>query len=109
MASISKQIKKSSKLRKTVITSALALSLLAPVMVPQVNANGNEDLGYVDPTANTNPGNSGADTVTYRVQADPATGQPEIEAAKKGVLKIDGKQFRDLDGDRGLDTLEITC
>jgi beta-glucosidase len=106
MASISKQIKKSSKLRKTVITSALALSLLAPVMVPQVNANGNEDLGYVDPTANTNPGNSGADTVTYRVQADPATGQPEIEAAKKGVLKIDGKQFRDLDGDRGLDTYE---
>jgi beta-glucosidase len=44
--------------------------------------------------------------VTYRVQADPATGQPEIEAAKKGVLKVDGKQFRDLDGDRGLDTYE---
>jgi beta-glucosidase len=44
--------------------------------------------------------------VTYRVQADPATGQPEIEAAKKGVLKVDGKQYRDLDGDRSLDIYE---
>lgn len=106
MASISSRIrKKSSKLRKTVLTSALALSLIAPVMVPQVHAN-NEDLGYVDPTTNANPGSSGADTVTYRVPANAATGQPEIEAAKKGVLTVDGKQFRDLDGDRAMDTYE---
>ncbi len=39
-------------------------------------------------------------------QLDQATGQPEVEAAKKGVLKIEGKQFRDLDGDRSLDTYE---
>jgi beta-glucosidase len=107
MASISSRIRKrSSKLRKIVLTSALALSLLAPIMVPQVNANGNEDLGYVDPSTNTATGNSGANIVTYRIQANPATGQPEIEAAKKGVLKVDGKQFRDLNGDRGLDTYE---
>jgi beta-glucosidase len=107
MATISSRIRKrSSKLRKTVLTGALALSLLAPIMVPQVNANGNEDLGYVDPSTNTEPGNSGANTVTYRVLGNPATGQPEIEAAKKGVLKVDGKQFRDLNGDRGLDTYE---
>jgi beta-glucosidase len=107
MASISSRIRKRSlKLRKTVLTSALALSLLAPVMVPQVNANGDEDLGYVDPTTNTDPGNSGANTITYHVPADPATGQQEIEAAKKGVLKVDGKQFRDLDGDKGLDPYE---
>lgn len=106
MASISSRIRlKSSKLRNTVLTSALALSLLSPVMVPQVKAN-NEDLGYVDPTTNANPGNSGANTVTYRVSANSATGQPEIEAAKKGVLSLDGKQFRDLDGDRELDTYE---
>jgi beta-glucosidase len=106
MASISSRIrKKSSKLRNTILTSALALSFLAPVMVPQVNAN-NEDLGYVDPTTNGNPGNSGANTVTYRVPANSATGQPEIEAAKKGVLSLDGKQFRDLDGDRSLDIYE---
>ncbi|WP_144548103.1 glycoside hydrolase family 3 N-terminal domain-containing protein [Bacillus sp. X1(2014)] len=107
MASISSKIRKrSSKLRKTVLTSAIALSLLAPVMVPQANANGNEDLGYVDPSTTINPGNSGSNTKTYRVQADPVNAQPEIEAAKKGVIKIDGKQFRDLDGDRGLDTYE---
>jgi beta-glucosidase len=106
MASISSRIrKKSSKLRNTVLMSALALSLLAPVMVPQVNAN-NEDLGYVDPTTNANPGNSGANTVTYHVPANSATGQPEIEAAKKGVLSLEGKQFRDIDGDRSLDIYE---
>jgi len=88
------------------VTSTLALSLLAPVTVPLVHATNNEDLGYVDPTTTTDPVNSGTNTVTYRVQADPATGQPEIEAAKKGVLKVDGKQYRDLDGDRSLDIYE---
>lgn len=88
------------------MTSTLALSLLAPVTVPLVHATNNEDLGYVDPTTTTDPVNSGTNTVTYRVQADPATGQPEIEAAKKGVLKVDGKQYRDLDGDRSLDIYE---
>ncbi|MEH7274217.1 glycoside hydrolase family 3 protein [Neobacillus vireti] len=105
MASLSKQIRKSSKLRKKLLATALTLSLVAPVIGPQASF-ANEDLGYVDPTTTTNPGNSGANTVTYRVQADPATGQPEIEAAKKVVLKVDGKQFRDLDGDKSLDTYE---
>ncbi|WHY01699.1 glycoside hydrolase family 3 N-terminal domain-containing protein [Neobacillus sp. DY30] len=107
MASISSKIrKKSSKLRKKVLASTLALSLLAPAMVPVVNANGNEDLGYVDPTNNMNPGGSGANTATYRVPADPSTGQPEIEAAKKGVLAVNGKQFRDLNGNKSLDPYE---
>ena len=34
----------------------LTLSLIASVGIPQVGANGNEKLGYVDPTSNTNPG-----------------------------------------------------
>lgn len=105
MASVSKQIRKSSKLRKTLLAATLSFSLLAPVMVPQVHAAGNGDLGYVDPST-TNPGNTGADVITYRVPADQATGQPEIEASKKGVLKVEGKQFRDLDGDHSLDTYE---
>ncbi len=71
MASVSKQIKKSFKLRKTLLASALSFSLLAPVMVPQVSAAGNEDLGYVDPSTN-NPGNTGADVITYRVPARPS-------------------------------------
>ncbi|WP_160724980.1 glycoside hydrolase family 3 protein [Bacillus sp. USDA818B3_A] len=105
MASITKQIRKTSRLRKTLLTGALALSLLAPIMVPQVSAASNEDLGYVDP-ASQNAGNGGADTVTYRIPANQVTGQPEIEAAKKGVLTVAGKQFRDLDGDRNLDSYE---
>jgi beta-glucosidase len=106
MSSIYSRIrKKSSRLTKTVLTSTLALSLLAPVMVPQVSAN-NEDLGYVDPTTNTDSGNSGSNTNTYRVLANPLTGQPEIEVAKKGVLTVDGKQFRDLDGEKDLDIYE---
>ena len=89
------------------MTATLALSLLAPVMVPQASAaNSNEDLGYVDPGTNTNPGDSGANTNTYRVLANKRTGQPEIEAANKGVLTVDGKQFRDLDGTKTLDTYE---
>ncbi|MCM3790886.1 glycoside hydrolase family 3 C-terminal domain-containing protein [Domibacillus indicus] len=107
MASISSRIKKkSSKLRKTVLASTLTLSVLTPVVTPQVSADSREDLGYVDPTENTTPGNSGADVTTYRVLANPATGQPEIEAARKGVLSAGGYQFRDLDGDRSLDSYE---
>ncbi|MBZ5750686.1 glycoside hydrolase family 3 protein [Metabacillus rhizolycopersici] len=106
MASVVKKIRKGKKLRK-VMTATLALSLLAPVMVPQASAaNSNEDLGYVEPGTNTNPGDSGANTNTYRVLANKKTGQPEIEAANKGVLKVKGLQFRDLDGDKSLDTYE---
>ena len=106
MSSIYSRIrKKSSRLTKTVLTGTLALSLLAPVMVPQVSAN-NEDLGYVDPTTIANSGNSGSNTNTYRVLANSLTGQPEIEVAKKGVITVDGKQFRDLDGEKDLDIYE---
>ncbi|MBM4761234.1 glycoside hydrolase family 3 N-terminal domain-containing protein [Bacillus sp. B15-48] len=106
MASISSRIRKrSSKLKKTLLTSTLAFSLLVPVMAPQVSANSNEDLGYVDPSTGT-PGGSGADTITYRIPANPDTGQPEIEAAKKGVITINGKHFRDANGNRVLDVYE---
>ncbi|MFC0561015.1 glycoside hydrolase family 3 protein [Halalkalibacter alkalisediminis] len=96
----------SKKGRKKFLTSTLALLLLVPAIAPQVSANGNDDLGYVDPTENTSPGNSGADTITYRVQADPNTGQPEIEVAKKGVITVDGLKFRDANGNRELDPYE---
>ncbi|WP_052342625.1 glycoside hydrolase family 3 protein [Bacillus sp. EB01] len=95
--------KKHSRFRKTVLTSTLALSLLVPAVA---YGNGNEDLGYVNPAQPNTPGGSGAETVTYRVPANPATGQPEIEASRKGVLKDGGYQFRDLDGDKVLDTFE---
>ena len=42
MASVVKKIRKGKKLRK-VMTATLALSLLAPAMVPQASANSNED------------------------------------------------------------------
>lgn len=105
MASILKRIRKA-KRGKKVIAGALAFSLASPLFVPTVSANGNEDLGYVDPSKDTTIGDTGADIETYRVLADQDSGQPEIEAAKKGVLKVDGKQFRDLNGNRSLDTYE---
>ena len=59
----------------------------------------------MDPTKNKGPGDSGANTIHIVYQLT-KTGQPEIEAEKKGVLKVKGKQFRDLDGDKNLDTYE---
>lgn len=105
MGSLLKRLKKGKKSKK-VMTSMLTLSLIASVGIPQVSANGKEDLGYVDPTTNTNPGLSGTDVETYRILANLKTGQPEIEAAKKGVLTIDGKQFKDLNGNKSLDRYE---
>ena len=105
MGSILKRLKKGKKSKK-VMTGMLALSLVASISIPQVGANNNEGLGYADPTTNTNSGNSGTNVETYRVLADPITGQPEIEAAKKGVLTVDGKQFRDLNGNKSLDIYE---
>src|SRR4051812_7044508 len=104
MGSILKRLKKAKKSKK-VMTGMLALSLVASIGIPQVAAN-NEGLGYTDPTTNTNPGNSGTNVETYRVLADPTTGQPEIEATRKGVLTVDGKQFRDLNGNKSLDIYE---
>jgi beta-glucosidase len=72
---------------------------------PQVGAHGHEDLGYVDPSTG-NPGDSGENVITYRIPANHATGQPEIEAARKGVLTVEGKHFRDLNGNKGLDVYE---
>lgn len=105
MGSLLKGLKKGKKSKK-VMTGMLTLSLIASVGIPQVGANGNEKLGYVDPTSNTNPGLSGTDVETYRVLANHKTGQPEIEAAKKGVLTVDGKQFKDLNGNKSLDQYE---
>ncbi|MFJ8066373.1 glycoside hydrolase family 3 N-terminal domain-containing protein [Psychrobacillus sp. NPDC096426] len=105
MGSLLKRLKKGKKSKK-VMTGMLTLSLIASVGIPQVGANGNEGLGYVDPTTNTNPGHSGTNVETYRVLANSKTGQPEIEAAQKGVLTIDGKQFKDLNGNKSLDLYE---
>lgn len=103
MSSIFRSLKKSNKSKKA-ITGVLALSLITSIGIPQVAAN--ENLGYVDPSTNTTPGHSGTNVETYRVLANSKTGQPEIEAAKKGVLTIGGKQFKDLNGNKSLDLYE---
>lgn len=104
MGSISKKMKKSKRLRN-MLTATLALSLMVPLGAETANANSNEDLGYVDPRTSTDMG-IGENTETYRVLANPEIGQPEIEAARKGVLTSNGKQFRDLNGDRQLNIYE---
>ncbi|WP_185907854.1 glycoside hydrolase family 3 protein [Psychrobacillus soli] len=103
MGSILKSLMKDKKMKKA-ITGVLALSLITSIGIQQVGAN--ENLGYVDPSTNTNPGHSGTNVETYRILANSETGQPEIEAAKKGVLSLDGKQFKDLNGNKSLDLYE---
>ncbi|RHW37612.1 glycoside hydrolase family 3 protein [Lysinibacillus yapensis] len=105
VGSILRKLRKNKKTKKA-MTSMFALSIAATVAVPSIAANSSEGLGYVDPTKNTNPGSSGTDVETYRVAANSKTGQPEIEAAKKGVLKVNGKKFKDLNGNKKLDAYE---
>ena len=53
MASLSKQIKKSSKLRKKLLATALTLSLVAPVIGPQ--ASFADDQGYTGEEGEATP------------------------------------------------------
>jgi beta-glucosidase len=106
MASVSKQIKKSSKLRKTLLTSTLALSLLAPIMVPQVNAADNGGLGQHNQEGGNGPGAFAVDTVQTTVI--PATAdQAGLEAANANrILDFQGKKFRDINGNNKVDDFE---
>lgn len=105
MGSFLRKLRKNKKSKK-VMTGMFALSMAATVAVPSFAANNNEGLGYADPAKNSNPGTSGTDVETYRVLSNEKTGQPEIEAAKKGVLTVDGKKFKDLNNNKTLDPYE---
>jgi beta-glucosidase len=104
MASISKQIKKSSKLRKKLLATALTLSLVAPVIGPQA-IFAQDDQGYTGEEGEATPYAGRGAITTYKVAK--AEGQPEIEVATQDrILEIDGKYFRDADGNQSLDGYE---
>ncbi|MFJ5758776.1 glycoside hydrolase family 3 N-terminal domain-containing protein [Neobacillus sp. NPDC093182] len=103
MASISKQIRKSSKLRKKLLAVALTLSLAAPVIGPQVGFA--DDQGYTGEEGEATPYIGRGAITTYKVEK--AEGQPEIETATQDrILVLDGKYYRDADGDKSLDGYE---
>jgi len=105
MASISKQIRKSSKLRKKLLATALTLSLVAPVIGPQVGFADDHDQGYTGEEGEASPYTGRGAITTYKIAK--AEGQPEIEVATQDrILEIDGKYFRDADGDKRLDGYE---
>ncbi|WP_053362701.1 glycoside hydrolase family 3 N-terminal domain-containing protein [Bacillus sp. FJAT-27251] len=103
MASISKQIKKSSKLRKKILATALTLSLVAPVIGPGVSLA--DDQGYTGKEGEASPYTGLGSITTYKVKA--SEGQPEIEVAEQDrILSLDGKKFRDANDNRRLDAYE---
>ncbi|SDM24680.1 glycoside hydrolase family 3 N-terminal domain-containing protein [Bacillus sp. OK048] len=103
MASVSKQIRKSSKLRKRLLASVLTLSLAAPIMGPQVSFA--DDQGYTGEEGEATPYTGRGAITTYKVKK--AEGQPEIEVATQDrILEIDGKYFRDANGNKSLDVYE---
>lgn len=103
MASLSKQIRKSSKLRKKLLATALTLSLVAPVIGPQVGFA--DDQGYTGEEGEATPYIGRGAITTYKVEK--AEGQPEIEVATQDrILEIDGKYFRDANGSKSLDVYE---
>jgi beta-glucosidase len=103
MASISKQIRKSSKLRKKLLVTALTLSLVAPVIGPQVGFA--DDQGYTGDEVEATPYTGRGAIPTYKIAK--AEGQPEIEVAdQERILQVDNKFFRDADGDGSLDGYE---
>jgi beta-glucosidase len=103
MASLSKQIRKSSKLRKKLIATALTLSLVAPVIGPQ--AGFADDQGYTGEEGEASPYTGRGAITTYKIAK--ADGQPEIEVATQDrILEIDGKYFRDANGSKSLDVYE---
>ena len=103
MASLSKQIKKSSKLRKKLLATALTLSLVAPVIGPQ--AIFADDQGYTGEEGAASPYSGRGAITTYKIAK--AEGQPEIEVATQDrILEINGKYFRDANGSKSLDIYE---
>ncbi|TDL67573.1 glycoside hydrolase family 3 protein [Rhodococcus qingshengii] len=103
MASISKQIKKSSKLRKKLLATALTLSLVAPVIGPQVGFA--DDQGYTGEEGAASLYSGRGAITTYKIAK--AEGQPEIEVATQDlILEIDGKYFRDANRNKSLDGYE---
>ncbi|KKK39852.1 hypothetical protein WQ57_00725 [Mesobacillus campisalis] len=103
MASISKQIKKSLKLRKKILATALTLSLVAPVIGPA--ASFADDQGYTGNEGEASPYTGLGAITTYKVKA--AEGQPEIEVAEQDrILSLDDKKFRDANDNRRLDAYE---
>ncbi|MDF2790934.1 MAG: hypothetical protein K0S80_4035, partial [Neobacillus sp.] len=103
MASLSKQIRKSSKLRKKLLATALTLSLVAPVIGPQVGFA--DDQGYTGDEGEATPYVGRGAITTFKVAK--AEGQPEIEVATQDrILEISGKYFRDANGNKSLDGYE---
>jgi beta-glucosidase len=103
MASLSKQIRKSSKLRKKLLATALTLSLVAPIVGPQVGFA--DDQGYTGDEVEAPPYTGRGAIQTYKIAK--AEGQPEIEVAGQDrILQYDNKFFRDADGDGSLDGYE---
>jgi beta-glucosidase len=103
MASLSKQIRKSSKLRKKLLATALTLSLVAPVIGPQ--ASFADEQGYTGEEGEATPYTGRGAITTYKVEK--ADGQPEIEVATQDrILEIDGLYFRDANGSKSLDVYE---
>lgn len=99
MASVSRQIRKSSKLRKKLLASTLALSLVAPTI------GFADEQGYTGNEGEATPYDGRGAITTYKVEK--AEGQPEIEAATQDrILKISDKYFRDANGDQSLDVYE---
>lgn len=103
MASISKQIRKSSKLRKKLLATALTLSLVAPVIGPQVGFA--DEQGYTGDEVEATPYSGRGAIPTYKIAK--AEGQPEIEVAgQTRILQVDGKFFRDANGNGKLEGYE---
>ncbi|MEH7237539.1 glycoside hydrolase family 3 protein [Bacillus sp. JJ1562] len=99
MASVSKKIRKASKLRKKLIASTLALSLVAPTI------GFADEQGYTGEEGEATPYTGRGAITTYKVAK--ADGQPEIEVATQDrILEIGDKYFRDANGSRSLDIYE---
>lgn len=99
MASVSKKIRKASKLRKKLLVSTLALSLVAPTI------GFADEQGYTGDEGEATPYTGRGAITTYKVAK--ADGQPEIEVATQDrILEIGDKYFRDANGSRSLDVYE---
>ena len=107
MASISKQIKKSTKFRKKLLVGALALTLVAPTMVTQVSAaDGLGDLGQHNQEGGQGPGAAAVNTVNPVVVPE-SNGQVRLSAANaERIIAFEGKKFRDINCDKTVQAFE---
>ncbi|WP_284036132.1 glycoside hydrolase family 3 N-terminal domain-containing protein [Neobacillus sp. 114] len=100
MASVSKQIRKSSKLKRKLLGSIFALSLAVPTI-----GFAADDVGYTGDEVEATPYTGRGAIPTYKITK--ADGQPEIEVANQNrILQVDGKFFRDANGNNSLDGYE---